>query len=68
MKANPEYVHEVFDRPLLRLGVVDLYHLHRADPTIPIKHAVAEITELVERSVSKIREVFPSPNPNLPLR
>ena len=50
VKANPEYVHEAFNKSLSRLGVdyVDLYYLHRADPTVPIEHTVTEMAKLVK--------------------
>jgi len=50
IKADPEYVHEAFNKSLSRLGVdyVDLYYLHRADPTVPIEHTVAEMAKLVK--------------------
>ena len=50
MKANPEYVREAFDKSLSKLGVdyVDLYYLHRADPTVPIEYTVAEMAKLVK--------------------
>ena len=49
-KADPEYVHEAFNKSLSRLGVdyVDLYYLHRADATVPIEHTVAAMAELVK--------------------
>ena len=50
VKADPEYVHEAFNKSLSRLGVdhVDLYYLHRADPTVPIENTVAEMAKLVK--------------------
>ena len=50
VKANPEYVHEAFNKSLSRLGVdyIDLYYLHRADPTVPIEHTVTEMAKLVK--------------------
>jgi len=50
VKADPEYVHEAFNKSLSRLGVdyVDLYYLHRADSTVPIEHTVAAMAELVK--------------------
>jgi len=50
VKADPEYVHEAFDKSLSRLGVdyVDLYYLHRADPAVPIEHTVIEMAKLVK--------------------
>ena len=50
VKADPEYVHEAFNKSLSRLGVdyIDLYYLHRADSTVPIEHTVAAMAELVK--------------------
>ena len=50
VKADPEYVHEAFNKSLSRLGVdyIDLYYLHRADPVVPIEHTVAEMAKLVK--------------------
>lgn len=50
VKASPEYTHEAFNNSLNRLGVdhVDLYYLHRADPTVPIELTVREMAKLVK--------------------
>ena len=50
IKADPEYVHEAFNKSLSRLGVdyVDLFYLHRADSLVPIEHTVAAMAELVK--------------------
>ena len=50
IKADPEYVQEAFNKSLSRLGVdyVDIYYLHRADPTVPIEHTVAAMAKLVK--------------------
>jgi len=50
VKGDPEYVREAFNKSLSRLGVdyVDLYYLHRADPTVPIEHTVAEMAKFVK--------------------
>jgi len=50
VKADPEYVHEAFNKSMSKLGVdyVDLYYLHRADPTVPIEHTIAEMAKLVK--------------------
>ncbi|KAI0072152.1 Aldo/keto reductase [Panus rudis PR-1116 ss-1] len=39
VRGDPEYVHEALNKSLGRLGVdsVDLYYLHRPDPTVPIE-------------------------------
>ena len=38
VNGKPEYVFEACDKALARLGVehIDLYYLHRMDPTVPI--------------------------------
>jgi aryl-alcohol dehydrogenase-like predicted oxidoreductase len=43
-------VKEAFNRSLQRLGVdyVDLYYLHRADPTVPIELTIRAMAELVK--------------------
>ncbi|EIN08934.1 Aldo/keto reductase [Punctularia strigosozonata HHB-11173 SS5] len=49
VRADPEYVREAFNKSLERLGVdtVDLYYLHRADPSVPIELTVRAMAELV---------------------
>nr|WGM49231.1 aldehyde reductase [Boreostereum vibrans] len=48
--GRPEYVPEACERSLKRLGVdqIDLYYLHRPDPTVPIEKSVAAMAELVK--------------------
>jgi len=50
IRADPEYVHEAFNKSLSKLGVdsINLYYLHRADRTVPIEHTVAAMAELVK--------------------
>ena len=50
VKANPEYVHEALNKSLSRLRVdhIDLYYLHRADPTVPIEYTITEMAKLVK--------------------
>ena len=50
VKADPDYVSEALNKSLSRLGVdyVDLYYLHRADPTVPIEHTVDAMAKLVK--------------------
>ena len=52
MNGDPAYVHEACKKSLKRLGVdyIDLYYLHRADPTVPIEHTVGAMAELVKSS------------------
>lgn len=50
LDGRPEYVRTAIDASLRRLGVdhVDLYYLHRVDPTVPIEETVGALKELVE--------------------
>jgi aryl-alcohol dehydrogenase-like predicted oxidoreductase len=47
--GRPEYVREACNRSLARLGLdsVDVYYLHRADPTVPIEETVGAMADLV---------------------
>lgn len=47
--GRPECVHTACDASLQRLGVdhIDLYYLHRVDPTVPIEDTVGAMAELV---------------------
>ncbi|PZF79600.1 aldo/keto reductase [Jiangella anatolica] len=55
--ARPEYVRASMDGSLRRLGVdhVDLYYLHRVDPTTPIEDTVGAMAELVR--AGKVRHL-----------
>ncbi|TFY67877.1 hypothetical protein EVG20_g3780 [Dentipellis fragilis] len=48
--GDPVWAREAFQRSLDRLGVdhIDLWYLHRPDPTIPIEKSVAAMAEFVE--------------------
>ncbi len=48
--GRPEYVRKSIERSLKNLGVdyVDLYYLHRMDPTVPIEDTVGAMSRLVE--------------------
>ncbi|GBE89155.1 Aldo-keto reductase yakc [NADP(+)] [Sparassis crispa] len=50
INGDPEYVHQAFETSLKRLGVdkVELYYLHRPDPTVPIERTVGAMAELVK--------------------
>lgn len=55
--GRPDYVHESCDGSLKRLGIetIDLYYLHRVDPTVPIEETVGAMKELVEQG--KVRTI-----------
>jgi len=57
VRGDREYVHQACEASLRRLGVehVDLYYLHRADPTVPIEETVGAMAELVGEG--KVRHV-----------
>ncbi len=44
--GRPEHAREVAEASLKRLGI-DLYYLHRADPTVPIEDTVGAMADLV---------------------
>lgn len=50
VNAKPDYVKRCCDASLLRLGVdvIDLYYLHRVDPTVPIEDTWGAMKELVD--------------------
>lgn len=47
---SPQYVREACDASLRRLGVetIDVYYIHRRDPSVPIEDAVGAMAELVK--------------------
>lgn len=49
--GRPEYVHQCCDASLKRMGldVIDIYFLHRVDPTVPIEETVGAMSELISR-------------------
>jgi aryl-alcohol dehydrogenase-like predicted oxidoreductase len=53
--GRPEYVGPACDDSLRRLGmdVIDLYYLHRVDPTVPIEETVGAMSALV--AAGKVR-------------
>jgi aryl-alcohol dehydrogenase-like predicted oxidoreductase len=55
--GSPEYVGRACDLSLERLGVdcIDLYYLHRVDPTVPIEETVGAMAELVR--LGKVRRL-----------
>jgi aryl-alcohol dehydrogenase-like predicted oxidoreductase len=50
INARPERVQEACDASLKRLGVaqIDLYYLHRVDPSVPIEDTVGAMAQLVK--------------------
>lgn len=55
--ARPEYVKRAVEDSLKRLGTdyIDLYQLHRPDPTVPIADTLGALNELIE--AGKVREI-----------
>jgi len=53
--GSPEYARKALDKSLSRLGVdcIDLYYLHRADPSVPIEHTVGAMAEFVKEGKVK---------------
>src|SRR2546423_10772685 len=49
--GRPEYVKACCERSLKRLetDVIDLYYIHRVDPTVPIEDTVGAMSDLVHR-------------------
>src|SRR5271169_4441000 len=49
--GRPEYVKACCDRSLKRLesDVIDLYYIHRVDPTVPIQDTVGAMSDLVRQ-------------------
>ncbi|OJT15659.1 Aldo-keto reductase yakc [NADP(+)] [Trametes pubescens] len=55
VSGDPAYVRKSIEKSLKRLGVdfIDLYYLHRADPTVPIELTVRAMAELVKQGKVK---------------
>ena len=51
VNGKPDYVRQACDASLQRLGVdvIDLYYLHRVDPTVPIEDTVGAMADLVQQ-------------------
>src|SRR3712207_557095 len=57
VNGKPEYVAEACEASLKRLGVetIDLYYIHRVDPSVPIEDTVGAMARLVEQG--KVRHL-----------
>jgi aryl-alcohol dehydrogenase-like predicted oxidoreductase len=57
VNGKPEYVRSSCDASLRRLGVntIDLYYLHRVDPTVPIEDTIGAMAQLVKEG--KVRHL-----------
>ena len=57
VRADPDYVTQACENSLARLGteVIDLYYLHRLDPTVPIEDTVGAMAGLV--AAGKVRHI-----------
>jgi len=55
--GRPEYVREACEKSLqrLRTEVIDLYYIHRIDPTVPMEDTVGAMSELVRHG--KVRHL-----------
>lgn len=57
VNGRPEYVIEACEASLRRLGIetIDLYYVHRIDPSVPIEDTVGAMSKLVAQG--KVREI-----------
>jgi aryl-alcohol dehydrogenase-like predicted oxidoreductase len=57
LNGSADYVRKACDASLKRLGVdsIDLYYLHRVDPSVPIEETVGAMSELVR--LGKVRQI-----------
>ncbi len=55
--GHPQYVRDSCEASLNRLGVdhIDLYYIHRVDPTLPVEETIGAMAELVDSG--KVRHV-----------
>ncbi len=55
--AHPEYIRRAIDRSLtqLRTDYIDLYQLHKPDPSVPIEAVLEELAGLIRQG--KVREI-----------
>ncbi|MGH7047092.1 MAG: aldo/keto reductase [Stellaceae bacterium] len=56
-EGRPEYLQSACERSLARLGTdrIDLYYIHRVDPTVPIEDTIGAMGELVQ--AGKVRHL-----------
>ncbi|MFN5775483.1 MAG: aldo/keto reductase, partial [Burkholderiaceae bacterium] len=57
VNGRPEYVQSACEASLQRLGIdtIDLYYVHRIDPTVPIEDTVGAMSRLIEQG--KVRAI-----------
>ena len=57
--GHPDYVPQACEKSLKRLGVevIDIYGLHRVDPTVPIEDTVGAMKKLVEQGKVRISQL-----------
>jgi aryl-alcohol dehydrogenase-like predicted oxidoreductase len=57
LRADPAYVRQACEASLRRLGtdMIDLYYMHRRDPSVPIEETVGAMEELV--AAGKVRHL-----------
>ena len=50
VNGDPEYIRSRIEQSFSRLGVecIDLYYLHRPDPTVPVEKAIEVMAEFVK--------------------
>ncbi|BAM07142.1 aldo/keto reductase [Leptospirillum ferrooxidans] len=53
VNGRPEYILEACQKSLDRLGIqtIDLYYLHRVDPSVPIAESMGAMAELVQKGM-----------------
>jgi aryl-alcohol dehydrogenase-like predicted oxidoreductase len=57
LNGSPDYVWRACDASLKRLGVdhIDLYYLHRVDPSVPVEETIGAMAQLVQ--LGKVRHL-----------
>src|SRR5438552_8092211 len=63
--GRPEYVKACCERSLKRLetDVIDLYYIHRVDPTVPIEDTVGAMSDLVRARARCAISAYARPGP-----